>query len=162
MGTLTVRPRPTRRFDSPEQEAYLTLWRAYDRLRAIEAEVLDRWQLSAQQYNVLRLLQAAHPQAQPTLRVAARLISRAPDITRMVQKLAARGLIRRQRTPADRRTLLLAITPAGLELLDAIAEPLRAGHVRQLGHLSPAEMRTLTGLLRKAGSPHEPQGSPWR
>jgi DNA-binding MarR family transcriptional regulator len=162
MGTVTARARQTPRFDSPEQEVYLTLWRVYDRLRAVEAEVLDRWQLSAQQYNVLRLLQAAHPQPQPTLKVAARLISRAPDITRMVNKLAARGLIRRQRSTADRRTSLLALTPAGLDLLEAIAEPLRAGHVRQLGHLAPAEMRTLTRLLRKAGRPHEPLGSPWR
>jgi DNA-binding MarR family transcriptional regulator len=151
-----------RRFDSVEQEAYLTLWRVYDRLRAVESEVLERWDLSAQQYNVLRLLEVAHPQPLPTLTVASRLISRAPDITRMVDKLVARGLVCRQRSQEDRRAAMLGITAAGLLVLREIFPVLQAAHQRQVGHLSQRELKQLIRLLRKAGKPHEPEGSPWR
>lgn len=157
-----ARRRPLRRFDSPEQETYLTLWRAYDRLRALEDEVFAAWELTAQQYNLLRLLRAEQPRAVPTLTLATRLVSRAPDITRMLDKLAARGLVERQRTESDRRAVLVTITAAGLELLRQLREPLRRCHLRQLGHMAPDELHELTRLLRKAGQPHEPEDSPWR
>ena len=67
-----------RRFDSPQQEAYLALWRTYDRLRALEDELFDSWSLTAQQYNVLRLLRAARPAPVPTLSLVAGLISARP------------------------------------------------------------------------------------
>src|SRR5262245_66329636 len=81
------------RFDSLEQEVFLNLWRTYDRLRALEDELFGRFGLTAQQYNVLRLLKAQHPVTTPTLALANRLITRAPDITRMLDKLEQRGLI---------------------------------------------------------------------
>ena len=133
----TVRAFPTRRFDSAEQEAYLALWRTYDRLRAIEDELFTRWDLTAQQYNVLRLIRADHPNPVPTLRLVGRLVSRAPDVTRMLDKLEARGLITRTRSTTDRRAVLVGITESGVALLDEIADPLRDCHARQLGHLTP-------------------------
>src|SRR6266536_6174541 len=92
----------TRRFDSAEQEAFLSLWRTYDRLRALEDELFSRCDLTAQQYNALRLLRAAHPERLPTLALAGRLVSRAPDITRLLDRLFERGLIDRERPDADR------------------------------------------------------------
>src|SRR5665213_1893489 len=62
-----VRRRASGRFDSPQQEVYLNLWRTYDRLRIIEDEVFGKHDLTAQQYNALRVLRAAHPQTLPTL-----------------------------------------------------------------------------------------------
>lgn len=163
MAGSTVTPvTSARRFDSPEQEAYLALWRTYDRLRAIEDDLFAGWELTNQQYNLLRLLHAAHPEPVPTLRLVARLVSRAPDITRMLDKLEARGLITRTRSTADRRAVLVGVTEAGLALLDQIAGPLRACHERQLGHLSTTDLKALTALLRKARGPHEPPGSPWQ
>src|SRR5205085_7276031 len=97
LANLPVKSRPRRRFDSPEQEAYLNLWRTYDRLRAFEDELFQRHDLTAQQYNALRLLRAARPQPMATLTLGARLVSRAPDITRLLDKLADRGLIERDR-----------------------------------------------------------------
>src|SRR5678816_207074 len=79
------------RFDSPQQEAYLNLWRTYDRLRLLEDELFARFDLTAQQYNALRLLRAAHPKKVATLSLAGRLVSRAPDITRLLDKLNERG-----------------------------------------------------------------------
>src|SRR5262245_11646580 len=153
-------PAKTVRFDSPEQEVFLNLWRTYDRLRALEDELFAGFDLTAQQYNLLRLLHAAR-QPVPTLALADRLISRAPDVTRMLDKLEARGLIARQRGDADRRTVFVSRTVAGYELLKAIAEPLRACHAKQLGHLTPDDLAALVALLKKARRPHEPDDSPW-
>lgn len=162
---MTRSPRrrsPARRFDSPEQEAYLALWRTYDRLRAVEDEFFEQWDLTAQQYNVLRLLRAAHPEPMPTLGLVSRLVSRAPDVTRMLDKLEVSGFITRTRSTTDRRAVLIAITPEGLARIDAMAEPLQACHERQLGHLTPAELDTLLTLLHRARDPHEPPDSPWK
>lgn len=142
-------------FDSPEQEAYLNLWRTYDRLKAIEESLFADYGLTAQQYNALRLLRAEQPDSLPTLAIAARLISRAPDITRLVNKLVERGLVERKRDLANRRVVNVAITPAGLELLDAIAAPLTECHRRQLGHLTTEQLRRLIELLKLARQPHE-------
>jgi DNA-binding MarR family transcriptional regulator len=155
-------PAETRRFDSPQQEAYLALWRTYDRLRALEDELFARFELTAQQYNLLRLLRAAWPFLQPTLSLADRLVSRAPDVTRMIDKLEQRKLLTRTRSKEDRRTVLVAITDRGSALLDKIAEPLRECHERQLGHLSAAELKSLVALLKLARDPHEPSDSPWK
>jgi DNA-binding MarR family transcriptional regulator len=156
----TAPKRAARRFDSPEQEAYLALWRTYDRLRMIEDDLFAGFDLTAQQYNLLRLLKAARAPV-PTLTLAERLVSRAPDITRMIDKLEQRGLLTRTRPETDRRTVLVAIRPAGLALLDRIAGPLRDCHQRQLGHLAANELKSLTALLKIARAPHEPDNSPW-
>ena len=149
------------RFDSPQQEAYLNLWRTYDRLRLIEDELFGRFDLTAQQYNALRLLKAAHPKKVATLGLAGRLVSRAPDITRLVDKLVDRGLVERERPADNRRVVNVGITEAGLTLLHELAGAVRECHERQLGHMDEAEMRTLIELLRKARGPHESQDSNW-
>ena len=161
MDATTTAARRARRFDSPEQEAFLSLWRTYDRLRMLEDELFDRHGLTAQQYNALRLFRSAHPKRVPTLVLASRLVSRAPDVTRLLDKLADRGLIDRERPPQNRREVHVGITAAGAALLDELSAEVRACHERQLGHLSPEELRTLTDLLRKARGPHEPEGSSW-
>jgi DNA-binding MarR family transcriptional regulator len=150
-----------RRFDSPEQEAFLNLWRTYDRLRALEDELFGRQDLTAQQYNALRLLRARHPGGLPTLALAARLVSRAPDITRLLDRLADRGLIARTRLADNRRVVEVSITPAGLELLAQLDTQVRACHQRQLGHLQPAELHSLVDLLRRARQPHETTDGEW-
>jgi DNA-binding MarR family transcriptional regulator len=149
------------RFDSPQQETYLNLWRTYDRLRLIEDELFARHDLTAQQYNALRLLRAAHPRKAPTLHLAGRLVSRAPDITRLLDRLVERGLVERERLAENRRVVHVGITQAGLALLAELAGEVRACHERQLGHMSEEEMRQLVELLRKARGPHEGEGSSW-
>jgi len=150
------------RFDSLEQEAFLSLWRTYDRLRALEDDLFGRYELTPQQYNVLRLLRAEHPQPVQTLTLAHRLVSRAPDITRMLDRLEQRGLVVRERPANNRRVVRVGITRAGLALLDAVAGPLRDCHSRQLGHLAPADLKRLVVLLRAARQPHEDEDSTWR
>lgn len=150
------------RFDSLQQEVFLGLWRTYDRLKTLEDELFATVELTAQQYNVLRLLANVHPAPVPTLDLAGRLVSRAPDITRMLDKLEQRGFIRRVRTPADRRVVHVALEPPGLDLIDKLQAPLRQCHERQLGHLSKTELKQLAGLLRTARSVHETEDSIWR
>jgi DNA-binding MarR family transcriptional regulator len=162
MATVTANGKHRKHFDSPQQEAFLNLWRTYDRMRMLEDELFSRYDLSPQQYNALRLLKAAHPASIPTLTLAARLISRAPDITRLLDKLHERGLVERQRPATNRRTVMIGITPAGLDLIKQLSDDVRECHARQLGHLSSTQMRTLIDLLHKARAPHEPQDSDWR
>jgi DNA-binding MarR family transcriptional regulator len=151
-----------RRFDSPQQEVYLSLWRTYDRLRMHEDRLFSDHNLTAQQYNALRLLRAEHPGTLPTLTLAARLVSHAPDITRLLDRLAERGLVVRERMADNRRVVRVGITDAGLALLKQLDVPVRQCHQVQLGHLSSAQLKALVELLRACRRPHEETASPWR
>jgi DNA-binding MarR family transcriptional regulator len=149
-------------FDSPQQEAYLNLWRTYDRLRGVEEELFGKFDLTAQQYNALRLLEAKLPEPMLTSAIAQRLISRAPDITRLLDRLEQRGLVTRNRPADNRRTVQVTITQAGLELLAELSRPVRDCHARQLGHLPAEQLRKLIDLLRQARRPHEDASSVWQ
>jgi DNA-binding MarR family transcriptional regulator len=144
-----------RKFDSLEQQAYLQLWRTYDRLKALEDELFAAHELSAQQYNTLRLLRSVRPATMPVSALGAKLISRAPDMTRLLDKLEERGLIHRERRPDNRRVVEVGITPAGVKLLDALAGPVRECHRKQLGHLTDKALRSLIADLEAAAGPHE-------
>jgi DNA-binding MarR family transcriptional regulator len=161
---MATTARPTRRaskFDSLAQEVYLQLWRTYDRLKAIEDRLFDEVELSAQQYNTLRLLRSVRPQTMPTSALAARLVSRAPDMTRLLDKLEERGLVVRERKAENRRVVECGITPAGVALLDELAERVEACHAEQLGHLGSKKLKELIAALKEARSPHEDAASLW-
>ena len=166
MTLLSTKPtrakRRRRRFDSPQQEAFLNLWRTYDRLRALEDELFARFDLTPQQYNALRLLRGEHPRTLRTLDLAARLVSRAPDITRLVDKLERRRLIERDRPALNRRVVEIGITRSGLALLRELEQPIAECHARQLGHLSTKQLHDLVALLLAARAPHEPEQSTWK
>jgi DNA-binding MarR family transcriptional regulator len=150
-----------RRFDSLEQEAFLNLWRTYDRLHILEEELFARHDLTPQQYNALRLLRGEGDRMVATLALAARLVSRAPDITRLLDRLEERRLIQRERPADNRRMVLIGLAPAGQELLADLDRQVRACHARQLGHLSPQQLQALIALLEAARAPHEDPGSHW-
>ena len=150
-----------RAFDCPEQEVFLNLWRTYDRLRALEDELFAGHDLTAQQYNALRLLRGAHPESVPTLTLASRLVSRAPDITRLLDRLEGRGLVRRVRPAGNRRLVMVAITEAGLALLRELSGAVKACARRQVGHLGTEEQARLIELLRAARAPHEGDEGEW-
>ncbi|MBI3838804.1 MAG: MarR family transcriptional regulator [Planctomycetia bacterium] len=150
-----------RRFDSLEQEAFLNLWRTYDRLHIAEEELFGRYDLTPQQYNALRLLRGEGSRKLATLALAARLVSRAPDITRLLDKLEERGLIERERPADNRRMVLIGLTPSGGDLLAELDGRVRDCHFRQLGHLPPDQLRQLIALLQAARWPHEDARSHW-
>jgi len=103
-----------------------------------------------------------HPEKIRTLDLAARLVSRAPDITRMLDRLEEAGYLTRVRPAGNRRVVEVGLTPAGLELLARLDAEVRACHARQLGHLPRADLEKLTLLLRDARRPHEEPDSSWR
>lgn len=155
MPTIAAKFAKRPKFDSLEQETYLNLWRTYDRLKAIEDALFERYELSAQQYNALRLLQAVYPETLPTLTLGDRLISRAPDMTRLLDRLEQRGLVSRERRSDNRRVVEVGITSVGQRLLSELSASVRACHKEQLGHLSATQLRRLVGLLKLAREPHE-------
>ena len=114
-------------------------------------QVLKTEDLSATQYNVLRILRGA-PEGLPCGEIANRMITRDPDVTRLLDRLEKRGLISRCRETRDRRTVMTRITPTGLKMLARLDKPVQGGHHRQLGHLGRERLRTLVELLRVARS----------
>jgi DNA-binding MarR family transcriptional regulator len=140
-----------RRAASPEEATFLELLRTTDMLSRGLIPILKSEDLSATQYNVLRILRGA-PEGLPCGEIASRMITRDPDITRLLDRLEKRGLIGRCRENKDRRMVMARITPEGLKLLARLDEPVQEGHRRQLGHLGQDRLRALTELLRSARS----------
>jgi len=132
-----------------EEVAFLELCRTQDLLARRLSVLLKAEDLSATQYNVLRILRGA-PEGLPCGEVGNRMITRDPDITRLLDRLEKRGLIVRSRDSQDRRMVMARITPEGLKLLARMDEPVRAGHRSQLGHLGRERLRTLIELLQTA------------
>src|SRR5262249_11872532 len=110
------------------------------------AQLLKSEDLSPSQYNVLRILRGS-PEGLPCGEVGSRLITRDPDITRLFDRMEKRDLIARSRNGNDRRVVMAQITPAGLELLARLDQPVRDTHRKLLGHLGETRLRALGRLL---------------
>ena len=143
MSSSAAKIRKKSGFDSVEQEAYLQLWRTYDRLREVEANAFEPHGITAQQYNALHILQSVNLQYMPTAELASRLVSRAPDMTRMLDKLEAKRLIVRRRGAENRRIVEVALTQLGSSLIAEIATDIRRCNKEQLGHLGNENLRQL-------------------
>jgi len=141
----------TRRAPSAEEAAFLDLLRTTDMLSRRPAQVLKSEELSPTQYNVLRILRGS-PDGLACGEIADRMITRDPDITRLLDRLEKRGLISRWRETTDRRIVMARIAPEGLKLLARLDEPVQDAHRRQLGHLGRKRLQALAELLRDARS----------
>jgi DNA-binding MarR family transcriptional regulator len=129
-----------------EEAAFLDLVSTADILSRLPERVLKTEELSGTQYNVLRILRGS-PDGLPCGEIGSRMITRDPDITRLLDRLEKRGLVSRCRETTDRRTVLTRITPAGLEILARLDEPVQSAHREQLGHLGEKRLTQLTELL---------------
>ena len=134
---------------SLEETVFLDLLRTSDVLSRRIDYVLKNAELSANQYNVLRILRGA-AEGLPCGEIGNRMITRDPDITRLLDRLEKRELISRCRETKDRRMVLTRITPAGLKLLAELDEPVQAAHREQLGHLGRERLKALSELLRES------------
>lgn len=141
----------SRRNACPEEAVFLDLLRTTDMLSRRLVLVLKVEDLSSTQYNVLRILRGS-PEGLPCGEVANRMITRDPDITRLLDRLEKRKLISRSRDTKDRRTVLARITPEGHKLLAELDEPVQQAHRKLLGHLGRERLRALTELLSAARS----------
>ncbi|MGH9945602.1 MAG: MarR family winged helix-turn-helix transcriptional regulator [Pyrinomonadaceae bacterium] len=128
--------------------AYVALLRTADRLKASFEAIMAPFDITAQQYNVLRILRGAGPNGLPTLTIAERMIERAPGITRMIDRMEAKDLVFREDCPKDRRRIFCRITKKGLDLLDLLDEPIDKKN-RSFDGLNKAELEELTVLLEK-------------
>jgi len=146
MSTRTPPARNRRRAPCPEETAFLDLLRTCDLLARGPAQVLKNEDLSPTQYNVLRILRGA-PDGLPCGEISNRMITRDPDITRLLDRLEKRALISRCRETKDRRMVMARITPGGLMLLGRLDEPVQEMHRKQLGHLGKDRLRMLAQLM---------------
>jgi DNA-binding MarR family transcriptional regulator len=131
----------------PEEAAFLDLLRTAYMLSRGLVEVLRTEALSSTQYNVLRILRGT-PEGLPCGEVANRMITRDPDVTRLLDRLEKRALISRSRETTDRRTVMARITREGLKVLARLDEPVQVAHRKQLGHLGRERLRALSELLQ--------------
>jgi DNA-binding MarR family transcriptional regulator len=141
----------TKPFPGPEQEGAVALIRTADLVRREVERALEPLGITGQQFNVLRILRGARPGPLPTLEIADRMIEQAPGITRLLDRLEARVLVKRERCQEDRRRVLCSITPAGLELLRVADGPVHDAERRVLGRLRGprlTQLLTLLGALR--------------
>src|ERR1700744_4074573 len=132
-----------RRPACPEELAFLELGRTADLLSRRLSGVLKAEDLSANQYNVLRILRGS-PDGLPCGEIASRMITRDPDITRLLDRMEKRGLITRARETKDRRMVMARITGEGLKLLARLDGPVEDSHHQQLGHMGRERLRALT------------------
>jgi DNA-binding MarR family transcriptional regulator len=135
---------------SPEAEVFLNLLRTTDVLVRRESELLKASGLTFSQYNVLRILRGAGAPGLRCAEVSERMVTRDPDVTRLLDRLEAQGLAQRQRSAEDRRVVTTRITNAGKALLSRLDGPTENLLKEQLGHLSRTDLRSLSGLLERA------------
>jgi DNA-binding MarR family transcriptional regulator len=139
-------------FSSLGVEAFLNLQRTSAGLLQAHASFLKGWGLTPTQYNVLRILRGAHPEPLACREVGVRMVTPVPDVTRLLDRLEARDLVRRERHEQDRRVVRVAITEAGLESLDEVDEPLSGWVEEYLGHMDDERLGHLVELLEELRS----------
>lgn len=148
------------------QRVIVSLLGAADSTRRFLGNVVERHDLTLQQYNVLRILRGAGPEPLPTMEIVERMIEKTPGVTRFLDALEERGLVRRERSPQDRRLVHASITDRGLERLRAMdAEVDRADRAVIVG-LSPeaieSALETLATIRRNVEGAHPEGGRPTR
>jgi DNA-binding MarR family transcriptional regulator len=142
-------------FEHAEEEAYLNLLRTTAVLSAEFERPLKQHGLSEPQYNVLRILRGIGGCGAPCSEIGTRMITRVPDITRLVDRLEAAGLVERCRIAEDRRVVQVKITQKGLDVLAALDEPLVALGTKLSRHMKSEELNELSRLLVKLRHPPE-------
>lgn len=141
-------------FDSPRVEALLNILRTQSVLMGPLSALFKEHGLSQPLYNILRILRGAAPEGLCVQEIADRMIAREPDTTRLLDRLETLGFARRERSKEDRRVVRVRITRAGLEILGSLEEPLQRVHQALLGHLTDADLASISRLMAKARQPH--------
>lgn len=146
--------RQRRPFASRAQELTVALLRTADVVRRRLGQVVARENITLQQYNVLRILRGAGSESLSALQIGDRLIEQAPGVSRLLERLVAKKLIRRDRAVADRRMIECVITAKGLALLARLDEVVTRADERAVIMLTAAELDTLDHFLERirAGS----------
>ena len=147
--TLRDELKMARPFRSVEEEALLSIARTAALIEHAGAEAFKPFSLTTTQYNVLRILRGAGGEGLCRNEVGERLVTKVPDVTRLLDRMEAAGLVIRERGGQDRRFVATRITDKGLKLLEKIDKELPAMHTRQLGNVSQKRLRDLIGILEE-------------
>jgi DNA-binding MarR family transcriptional regulator len=137
-------------FVSRAAEATISLVRTADLIRRNLSNVMATFDLTIQQFNVLRILRGAGAQGLPTLEIAERMIEQTPGITRLIDRLETKQLVLRVRCLTDRRQVFCHITEEGLALLDTLEAPVHEAQELSLGGMSKGDLEQLVKLLDRA------------
>ena len=157
MKAPTRRQRPKGKvFPDIEEMVFQQVLRTAEALLEPEVALLRAADLSFAQYNVLRILRGAGAEGLPCGEIAARMVNRDPDITRLLDRLESRDLVRRSRDEQDRRVVVADITAAGLAVLKPLDGPVARVHRDQLAHMSREQLESLAELLEIARTPPPP------
>ena len=148
-GKLLTELKQTKPFQSVEQEAFLNVIKTADFLQQVAAQVLRGHQMSEAQYNVLRILRGAGDEGLKCSEIGDRMVTRDPDITRLLDRIEKQGWIERNRSTADRRVVTTRVTQSGLDKLAELDAPLAESLERVLGRLGSAKLQTLIDLLEE-------------
>lgn len=147
--------RQRRPFQSVAHEAVLALMRTTDLVRREMAAHVAPHGITLQQFNVLRILRGAGSEGVPTLEVSERMIEQAPGVTRLMDRLEAKDLIRRERCQQDRRQHLCWITPKGLALLERIDKTSMRAPDDALRGLQPRDRAAFIRMLDDIRAAHQ-------
>lgn len=152
-GRLQQELRQSRPFATPQTEAFLNLVRTAGQLQHSLRQHLRPHGVTETQYNSLRILRGAGENGLTCSEIAERLVSRDPDITRLMSRLERACLVRRERDPKDRRIVLARITAKGLKALSRLDDIVTTSVQESFAHLSEKEVQTLTRLLERTRGP---------
>ena len=144
---MSIRSRIEQRaFSGEADETVISVLVAADHLEQQLETVIAEHGITSDQYNVLRILRGVHPEGHPRHEIARRMIHRAPDVTRMLDRLVKRKLIARVRDPSDGRLSVARITAAGLALLQRIDPEVEEVQRQATATLTAAERKELSRL----------------
>jgi len=154
-----VKPAKSAKPFTPSLEAklFVALLRLSDRLAQDADLLIKSYGLTGTQYNVLRILRGAGPDGLPCKVIGNRMISRDPDMTRLLDRMEKRQLITRERQSEDRRVIKTRITPTGLEILKKLDGPVDELHKKQFRHLPVAKLKALAEAIEEAFPAVAPQ-----
>jgi DNA-binding MarR family transcriptional regulator len=139
-------------FTSLEQEAQLNVVRTASLLVDSFEQMLRPYGITATQYNVLRILRGAEPDGLCRNELRDRMLTRMPDVTRLLDRMEDAKLVARARDSEDRRLVSTRITPKGLRLLDELDEAVTQEHMRRFHHLNKTQLKSLIELLNAVRS----------
>ena len=133
-----------------EDHIFVAILKTADALSQEAEQLIKSAGLTMAQYNVLRILRGAGEQGLCCRELAERMITRDPDVTRLLDRLERRGLLARSRDSKDRRIITLRISAAGRRVLKDLDTPVAKHHRKQLSHMGQGDLRKLVELLEAA------------
>ena len=154
-SSLRKELRQSRPFQGAEHEAFLSVVRTAAVLSDELEQILKPEGVTLAQYNVLRILRGAEPDGLCRNEVRDRMLTRMPDMTRLLDRMENAGLVQRTRSESDRRLVTTRITKQALAVLDRVEDSVGEEHRQRFRSLSKAELRTLIEILNRVREPRE-------